>query len=754
MRRDSTASQRRRALERGSTPPVVRGPAQALVVTAVCCMIAVLLRVLHLGHGLPDLTEEAFPFRHALRLWGATGERIDLNPHWFAYPSLTVYLQFLVQELVFRAGQFATPADFLLTLARDPSPAVIAGRWVAVLADVLTIVSVGRISRRFGELPAALAMALVALSPTLIQTSRLLSADSVMCACSVAAVERMLTYEERGGVSRLLVAACFAGLAIGAKYPAAVLLVPLAVVAWSRERRPVRCAQALALAGLVFLCTTPYLLVSGSEFVRDLVYMSDTSTRGGLGRIRGSGLLYYLALLAHNLGWLGAALLGLSAGDAAHRRAGGMTGLLWLCWAVLLLPVAGIPVEADRYLVPTLAISSCIVAAGASLVLQRLRSLRPGLAGASMIAIVLLQPALAGVVSAIAGASTTQREARLWCEARLGDSDLLLSEAYGPYLLSHGRRAQVITSPLFQAAGQEAKASYASQRAYHAVSLPLLIGGYASVRMPTPQAEEWDVYPHAVDWNAAVYDLRLLKGVDYVVTTGAVRGRFEADRTRFAAQARFYARLDSLAEAVAVFDSSPRIEGPSVRVYRMTARARASIAEAGSLDPLWWARPVPARFRAAADSLLAAKLPLSERVPGLPLWVHPLRESYRQRYGPFAFDLAQHLAALGRASVAENLLVSSLTVVPEDIESAMLYSVVGGSLGRWGDVGRVLERSCFMLARYGPVSEDLRLRRAEALVRAGAGAEAKRIAEELSASSDPSVVRAASELLTQIGAER
>ena len=115
--------------------------------------LAAALRLWHVGHGLPDFTEEAFIFRKAAEFWGVGNGRPSLDPHSFVYPSLTIYLQFLVQQLHYHLGAFHSPADFLLTSATDPTTAVILGRFVSIAADVATVVFVGRVARRFGELP-------------------------------------------------------------------------------------------------------------------------------------------------------------------------------------------------------------------------------------------------------------------------------------------------------------------------------------------------------------------------------------------------------------------------------------------------------------------------------------------------------------------------------------------------------------------------------------------------------------------------
>src|SRR5262249_9227558 len=127
----------------------------------------------------------------------------DLNPHWFVYPSLTIYLQFVIQWVCFHLSGSRTVPDFLLALSADPTMAVVPGRLVSVLADAATVVLVGRLVRRYGELPAILSMTLVAVAPAMIQTSRLIYTDSVLCALSLGAVLSVVGYARLGGLGRL-----------------------------------------------------------------------------------------------------------------------------------------------------------------------------------------------------------------------------------------------------------------------------------------------------------------------------------------------------------------------------------------------------------------------------------------------------------------------------------------------------------------------------------------------------------------------
>ena len=656
-------------LQKSNDGPNGRGFA---IATIALCASAALLRLLHVGHGLPDFTEEAVLFRKALELWGPLGDHVDLNPHWFVYPSLGIYLQYLVQRIVFALAGYVHGADFLLSLAVDPTSGVVAGRCVGIIADVLTVFLVGRAARRYGNVPAVLAMGIVALSPTMIRTSRLIYTDNLMCVLVVAAVGQLLQYWEQRGKKHLMIAGALIGAAAGAKYPAALLVIPMLVAVSRRETWP----QTLRTGGLAvgvavaaFLCTTPFALANSREFLRDLTFVGDTTEGGWLGKLHGTSLSYYFRLLNDNLGWLGSALLVLA--TVGVRR--GATALLWLCWLVIFAPIVSVPVEAERYLVPVTALSAILIAAGAAVFMEAMPKLRHAVVAGLFLG-VLVQPLRMGVAAATADPASTQIEARRWCQAHISQGDLVLAEAYGPNLLTALHRSQVMASDVYSAAGPRASAAYSSQWSCHMVWLPLLVAGNADIRLPTPEKEVVAVYPHAVDWNAAVYDVRLLQSVDYVITTGAVRGRFEADRARFPAQSAFYAFLDRFAERAGDWVPQRGAEGPRVTIYRLTPRTWAVAADAGLLDSLWWTRRVPTRFKALADSLMGADRGPIASDESLPRWVQALREPYAQHYRPFVNESALEMAALGRWTQARALAVSVLTILPGDVDAAAVLA--------------------------------------------------------------------------------
>jgi len=208
---------------------------------AAVAATAVLLRAWRIGAGLPDFLEEAFPLRLALGMKDAATGRVDWNPHFFNYPSLSIYLHFAVQQAVFAmglvTGAWKSWADYLVLFQIDPTPMVLAARSVGVACDALTIVAAGMLAERLHRGAGFIAALLCALAPILIETSRSVFCDTLMAALALWALERTLAYLRDGNARTLHVAALLVGLAAGAKYPAAALGAALAVALVMREGR-------------------------------------------------------------------------------------------------------------------------------------------------------------------------------------------------------------------------------------------------------------------------------------------------------------------------------------------------------------------------------------------------------------------------------------------------------------------------------------------------------------------------------------
>jgi 4-amino-4-deoxy-L-arabinose transferase-like glycosyltransferase len=137
------------------------------------------------------------------------------HPQYFAYGHLPVYLLTAVNALV----------------PGDPDPfirALLAGRALSALADTLTVALVYGLARRFaGYWPALFAAAACALAPLHVQLAHFYAVDTLLAALTTATVLLAVWYAQGGPRATGWGAAVLAGLAIGTKITAVVVLLPV-----------------------------------------------------------------------------------------------------------------------------------------------------------------------------------------------------------------------------------------------------------------------------------------------------------------------------------------------------------------------------------------------------------------------------------------------------------------------------------------------------------------------------------------------
>jgi 4-amino-4-deoxy-L-arabinose transferase-like glycosyltransferase len=178
-----------------------------------------------------------------------------LDPDWFNYPSLLMYLLAPLQL-------WSDEPDYLI------------GRLVVVglgLAGIAAAWWLG--GRAYGVLAGFIAAAMTAVATVHVEYSRMAVTD-VPLTLGVAVTLALLV---RG---QLLPAGIAIGLTAGFKYPGFVLLVPLVVAGWGQWRR---LGLAAALAPAAFLASSPYFVVHLGAAVDDVLRVQRDGRRGWLG---------------------------------------------------------------------------------------------------------------------------------------------------------------------------------------------------------------------------------------------------------------------------------------------------------------------------------------------------------------------------------------------------------------------------------------------------------------------------------------
>jgi len=360
---------------------------------------------------------------------------------------------------------------------------------------------------------------------------------------------------------------------------------------------------------------------------------------------------------------------------------------VWLFLLAFLLPVAASRYALGHYLVPVIP-AAAVLAATTALEFSRRAPRRWARPLTVALLVALLAPvAFHGIGETMGRAGPTPVRARRWLEAHVATSDLLLLEAWGPRLPSLNDRLAMLDEPLFTTASAGTQQRYRHRRWFHAVELPLKVGGRVVSRLTAMDGSrrEVDVFPSTLDVNRVSYDPRIFGLADWVVTSSAVRGRFEQEPARFADICRLYRLLDATATVEARFEPRGRTGGPRIVVYRIGPRARAALAAAGPLEPLWWTRKIPDDYRRTVTALYEVPWQVDALQPDgtASLWARSLAEVYRDDLLTFTTRLATNLVSLGRCDEAQPLVEGTLLVLPRDPVAIALYEHCAGTKARW-----------------------------------------------------------------------
>jgi len=218
-------------------------------------------------------------------------------PRDFAYGHWPLYLGVAAAHL-FDGQSWAAGLPESWTLIRDLLNApgrieydhlLLVGRALAALFDTLTVWLVFLIGRRiYGDAAGLLAAAFIALAVLHIQQAHFFVTDPFLTTAVVAAVYWMVRRAESGRWRDGLAAGAFVGLAVGAKFSAIMLALPLSVaLTWRRQTPPVakgsglrrrlrhrlgrwarrpalELAAALLVGLVVFALTNPFALLDNS----------------------------------------------------------------------------------------------------------------------------------------------------------------------------------------------------------------------------------------------------------------------------------------------------------------------------------------------------------------------------------------------------------------------------------------------------------------------------------------------------------
>ena len=353
-----------------------------------------LVRLYGLRHGLPLSyhSDEALHFTsRAVRMF-----EHGLNPEYFQNPSAFTYLV----HIALWGGSFG---DIAQQFRADPTDIYLTARAVAVALAMAGVAGVFVVARRlWGDMEAVAASAVLSFAFLPVAYSRYAVTDVGVFLPVAVAVYGTIRVGEEGDRRWYFLAGAGIGFAIGFKYTAGLLLVPLLAAAAMRLRADGRgtvlrnAALGIAVMVVCFLITTPYFLLDLGEALDELRAQSYAADEPKAGQGDGSPFSFYPSSLTWALGW-GAAIFALGGLVWQWRRNRARAVLLALFPILLYLYLCGAERHFARWLMPTYPILAML--AGFALA-RTARSLsldpvRQGLALGGLLLAIMLQPLLA-----------------------------------------------------------------------------------------------------------------------------------------------------------------------------------------------------------------------------------------------------------------------------------------------------------------------------------------------------------------------
>lgn len=320
----------------------------------VIVLVALVLRLFGNGFGLPHLYywDEPTVVNRAMRFGSG-----DLNPHFFYYPSLYMYVLFVACGGFFvvgrMTGHFQGVDDFVRSFFLNPTEIYLVCRSLTALVGAATVYLAYRVGERwFGQRVGILSAAVLAVSTVHATNSHIAITDVPHSFFIVAACLPLKRILERAHARDYVLCGMLIGLGVATKYMAVVLLAPafLAHVVGhvTVGKRSLWLLGALCLtSALGFLVGSPFNVLDYRTFLADIRQQMVLSAGG-------QGTSYQQLLLSDLPAALGWPLLLLAlAGMLGMLRAKSWQGIILLLFPVLYIILTGrSALTFPRYIIP------------------------------------------------------------------------------------------------------------------------------------------------------------------------------------------------------------------------------------------------------------------------------------------------------------------------------------------------------------------------------------------------------------------
>ena len=289
--------------------------------------VAALLRFWSLDHGIPyaiGVDEPEVVGRVVAMM--KTG---DFNPRFFDYPGFIFYLHLPFVVARFLLGAIA--GQWTSLNAVGPSDFYLVARAVTAALGTLTILVLYHVGQRWGARHALLGAGLLAVMPMHVRESHYALTDVPATFFATLTLLLSLVAHEKATLRAFVWAGVAAGLTIGTKYNAGVvLIVPLIAAVMTLEAAPSRgkCLLAVLVGALgTFLLVAPYTLLDLPGFLNG--FASLVGHYQPRSASEEPGWIVYLKHLRLSMGWPASLLLAVGLALGVVRAVKGPGRLRW-----------------------------------------------------------------------------------------------------------------------------------------------------------------------------------------------------------------------------------------------------------------------------------------------------------------------------------------------------------------------------------------------------------------------------------------
>lgn len=384
----------------------------------------------------------------------------DLNPHFFRWPSLPMYLMFFVYGswyvMGYILGAFSNSEDFLRLYIEDPTCFWILGRLMSAVASMMTVALTFILGRKLYSVSTGLMASLfLSVAYLHVRDSHYCTPDVLLTFLMTVSLWFILQILEKGDLKSYVLAGLFAGLAASTKYVGgatvciSIFLAFLWNSVWDRSKGSAfpetgRLLACAATALIAFVAGTPFSLLDYGTFIQDVLVQANMVEPG---KAAGSALVSYLSGLRKiffTILWngLGAPMFLASVAGMllALLRGPARSLALWIYWVPYAIVFSVFSIHRATYFTPLVPVF-CLFAA---FFVSHLIETTLGAAQANLgkrwpvyavPAIILVFSGFqVATFNSIISTRDTRTEAKAWVESNIPENSVILKGGYTPVL--------------------------------------------------------------------------------------------------------------------------------------------------------------------------------------------------------------------------------------------------------------------------------------------------------------------------------